>query len=104
MLVREALEGIPEEFRGHLANVAILVQERAASRGESDEVLLGLYEGSGNPVLLDGAHLTVPDRITLFRQPILAAASTRAEVVREIRVTLIHEIGHHFGLGEHELP
>lgn len=82
----------------------MVVQEQAAPRGESDEVLLGLYQGAGNPAVTEDAHLVVPDRITLYRQPILAAGNTRAEVIREIRTTLIHEIGHHFGLAERELP
>lgn len=107
-MVRRELDRLPEEFASRLRNVAIVVEERP--RGDRDssvraEVdLLGLYEGHALPQRGDGYHLVPPDRITLFRQPILAVASTREEVAREIRDTLIHEIGHYFGLSEEELP
>lgn len=102
-LVQEALAQLPETFLSRVENVAIVVEDDPRSPREQ-EALLGLYEGIALPHRGDGYHLTAPDRITLFRRPILATATSREEVVKEIRDTLIHEIGHYFGLDEHELP
>lgn len=104
----EALEALPAEFLSHLTNVAIVVAERPRQRdlgaAEAGESLLGLYHGTALPLRDGGYQLTPPDRITIYRQPILAAARTRQDVAREIRETLVHEIGHYFGLEERELP
>jgi predicted Zn-dependent protease with MMP-like domain len=102
-LVREALESLPGDFKDRIQNVAIVVEDDP--RPDRDhESLLGLYEGIALPYRGDGYHLAAPDRITIFRRPILAAASTRDEVIREIRDTVVHEIGHYFGVPERELP
>jgi predicted Zn-dependent protease with MMP-like domain len=103
-LIAEALDSIPTEFRAHLVNVAILVQEQIAPRENTEEIVLGTYEGAGALASIVGDGIKIPDRITLYRQPILAGCTSRSEVIQEIRDTLIHEIGHHFDLDEHELP
>ena len=108
-LVEEALAGLPTEFRRRLDNVAIVVEdwpsdaEERAGHG-ADGPLLGLYQGT--PFALRGTdyHLVPPDRIILFRGPILALCRSRAEVLREVRDTVVHEVGHYFGLSEDELP
>ncbi|MFN0072575.1 MAG: metallopeptidase family protein [Chloroflexota bacterium] len=104
-LVQNAISELPLEFRQRLHNVAVTVAEFPPSgTGTSEEELFGLYEGIALPDRSDGAHLVAPDRITIYRQPILAACRTREEACREIRDTVVHEIGHYFGLGELELP
>jgi predicted Zn-dependent protease with MMP-like domain len=108
-LVAEALAAIPPEFQRRLRNVAVVVEDwpsaeqRARHPGPVGGTLFGLYEGTPLPSRGD-YHLAVPDRIVVFRGPILAACADRAETVREVRDTVIHEIGHFFGLPEEELP
>ena len=109
-LVAEVVEGLPSRFREKLANVAVVVAEHPTSDATHavglppcDE-LLGLYEGTPYGERGSGYHLVVPDRITIYRQPILAACQTEAEVRDEIRTTVLHEIGHYFGLSDDDLP
>ena len=109
-LVLVALEELPSEFRQRLENVAVVVEEwpRADSRGrlgsDSDGMILGLYDGVSLLQRGSDYHLSVPDRITIYRGPILALCRNQAELVREVRDTVLHEVGHYFGLGDHELP
>lgn len=110
-VVVEALDALPEEFRERLANVAVVVEEqpepaRVAALGlPTGQTLLGLYEGVPHHRRTGGYHLAVPDRITLYRQPILAQVGTGdREAIREtVRRTVIHEVAHHFGIGDAEL-
>jgi len=98
-LVADALDGIPEELGRLIDNVAVFVRE-----GDGDPNLLGLYEGVP---LTNRAGYGIgggmPDRITIFRRPILLRCATEAEVVELVRVTVVHEIGHHFGIDDHRL-
>ncbi|MGE3273169.1 MAG: metallopeptidase family protein [Chloroflexota bacterium] len=115
-IVSEVVSSLPEQFRARLDNLAIIVAEwptdedndvGVRQRGvEPDEAtdLLGLYQGVPYGERMRGYHLAVPDQITIYRQPILAACRSEAEVREEIRQTVLHEIGHYFGLDEHELP
>lgn len=109
-LVREALAELPPTFGRRLDNVAVLVAERP-SRAQlaslslgPHETLFGLYEGTPLGERGTGYHLALPDRITIFRQPIVEACGTSREIKEEIRLTVIHELGHHFGLGDEDLP
>jgi predicted Zn-dependent protease with MMP-like domain len=105
-LVAEALEALPADFRDKLSNVAVVVAERPSS-AEGEAVgrdLLGLYRGIPYGQRGVGYHLVPPDRITIYREPILAACRTPAEVREEVRKTVLHEIGHYFGLSEADLP
>jgi predicted Zn-dependent protease with MMP-like domain len=112
-LVEEALSGLPAEFLPYLKNVAIEIEEEP-----SDEVLqavgmdphdsgelLGLYAGRslrGESFFDAGGQL--PDRVYIYCGPILRACRTKADVVREVQDTVIHEIGHHFGLSDEDMP
>ncbi len=97
-LVGEALDTIPDELARHMDNVAVTVRDNGY------EGLLGLYEGVPLTARADyGVGGVMPDRITIFRRPILDLCSTEAEVVRQVRVTVIHEVGHHFGIDDDRL-
>ena len=103
--VREAVNDLPGEFREKLANVAIVVEAwpPSSADSESDGALLGLYQGIPLGHRGSGYHLVLPDRITIYSGPILANWHTRVDVIREIRATVVHEIGHYFGLSDAEL-
>jgi len=105
-VLQDVLEQIPEAFRYALENVAIVVEEEP-DEPESDGELLGLYEGIPLPDRVVG-HVGLPDRIRIFRGPILRMCGSddgsNEQVAREIRDTLIHELGHHMGLEEDEMP
>jgi predicted Zn-dependent protease with MMP-like domain len=99
-LVGEALDSIPDELAAYMDNVAVFVRDRSAVRG-----LLGLYQGV--PLTSRGNHYGVgggtPDRITIFREPILRRCRTEEQVVEQVRITVVHEIAHHFGIGDRRL-
>ena len=105
-LALRAYSQLPADLLGKLQNVDIVVEEwpsheEAGLAGEH-ETLFGLYQGW--PLTeRDSIGPALPDRIVIFRQPILRACETRAEAVREIRVTLWHEIGHYLGMSEEDL-
>lgn len=110
-LVAEALDRLPPEFGELLDNVAVVVEDEPSEEdlrevgldaSEGDE-LLGLYQGT--PLDARGFEYGgLPDRVVIYRGPILRIAHTRAEVIREVRETVLHELGHHFGLEEDDLP
>lgn len=106
-----ALAEMPKEFRDKLDNVAIFVEDFPTREQvikfrlrEERIMLLGLYEGI--PQTQRGRYGiggAVPDKITLFRQPILSVVKNQTELVKQIKDTLYHEIGHHFGMSEEEI-
>lgn len=111
-LVAAALDDLPEWVRGRVNNVAVVVEERPGRQHLSrlgfapDQSLLGLYEGVSHLERGGGYHLVTPDRITLYRQPILAEVDPRAGIEgikREVRKTIVHEVAHHFGMDDPEL-
>jgi predicted Zn-dependent protease with MMP-like domain len=100
-LVAEALDSIPDELADRMENVAVQVHDDAAIRG-----LLGLYEGIPLTDRENYGGMVMPDRITIYRRPICAICTTEDEVREQVRVTVIHEVGHHFGIDDarlHEL-
>lgn len=109
-LARKALEELPEEFRRLMRNVAIVVEdfpskEDAREAGIPREELLGLFAGvahAGQDLFFD-LPPPLPDRIVLYQRNIEALCSSEEELVEEIRLTLLHEVGHYFGLSEEEL-
>ncbi len=105
-LVRQAYRQLPPHIRQVLDNLDVAVENRPA--GQDLELapdggsLFGLY--TGVPLPERGSSLpSLPDRIVIYRYPILRSCSSRAEVVREVRITLWHEVGHYLGLEEHDL-
>ena len=101
-LVTQALNGLPRTFREKLTNVAIIVDDRPPEEPESGGLLLGLFHGiprTEKSVLFSSP----PDRIFLYQRNIEAVCASDAQVRRQIRETLLHEVGHYFGLSEDEL-
>ena len=100
-MVSVALDGLPDQLGRLMRNVAVTVQHEPGPPG-----LLGLYEGVPLTSRTTGYSAVLPDRITIYRQAICAICSTEAEVAAEVRRTVIHEVGHHFGITDarlHEL-
>jgi predicted Zn-dependent protease with MMP-like domain len=108
-LVREALADIPAEFRNALDNIAIVVEDEPTLEQlhevdlEPPDTLLGLYEGTPLPERAWAHGNVLPDKVTLFQGPIEDASEDEDDVVVAIGETLIHEIGHYFGLSEEEI-
>lgn len=108
--VADALDAVPDEFADRVVNVAFLVEEVAEGGN-----LLGRYEGVplpsrrayGGPAAgafgVGSGSVTMPDRIVLFRRTICAACSTEDEVRALVYATVVHELGHYFGLGDERL-
>jgi predicted Zn-dependent protease with MMP-like domain len=97
-LVGDALDGIPPDLGRLMENVAVVVADRSRVRG-----LLGLYEGV--PLTRRGNDYfgVMPDKITIFREAICAMCSTEEQVVAQVRITVVHEVGHHFGIDDRRL-
>ena len=109
-LVQRGFQELPAKVRGVLENVAILVEDRPSIEDQEEagvgyggaDQLFGLYTGVPLPER-EGGLPPIPDTITLFQRPIESACSSRHEIVREIRVTLLHEVGHYLGMSEGDL-
>jgi predicted Zn-dependent protease with MMP-like domain len=97
--VADALDGVPEDLARQMRNVVILVEDDPPGGAR----LLGLYEGTPLTQRGDGWAGSLPDRITIFRNPILAYCHSEQQVVDEVRITVIHEIAHHFGIDDARL-
>jgi predicted Zn-dependent protease with MMP-like domain len=108
-LVAHAVRSLPPPFLEKLENVDVVVESAPTSEDLEDaglgegETLLGLYQGVPQSERGTWYSNVLPDRIVIYQRPIEAVAQTRREIREEIRVTLMHEIGHHFGLDEDEL-
>ena len=108
-LVSEAVALIPKRFRREMRNLALVVEEEP-SRALLDEMeieppdsLYGLYQGIPLPERSWGQGNQLPDKITLFQRPIEADCEDEDEIRAMIGETLIHEVGHYFGLSEEEI-
>lgn len=100
--VAEALDGIPSELTALMDNVVVLVEDEPPP----GEDLLGLYDGVPLTERDSGYTFAQPDRILVFRGPLVRMCRTSEELVEEVRVTVVHEIAHHFGIDDaalHEL-
>jgi predicted Zn-dependent protease with MMP-like domain len=100
-LVSEALDTVPPELADLMDNVVIFVEDDAPP---DDPQLLGLYEGT--PLTERDAWYaagTLPDRISIYRNPILAVCDSEEDIVEEVRITVVHEIAHHFGIDDDRL-
>jgi predicted Zn-dependent protease with MMP-like domain len=100
-LVGDALDGIPDDLARLMDNVAVIVDDGVPGGG-----LLGRYEGvplTERDAWYGAGGLTMPDRITIFRRPICAICASEDEVVEQVKVTVVHEVAHHFGIDDRRL-
>ena len=116
-LVEEALEGLPEQFAARLENVDVVVEGEPSRRTlremeiPAGGTLFGLYQGIPQTERTTAYGAVLPDRIIIYREPILDEADATCpkdgdfdEAVRQcVRKTVLHEIGHHFGLSDEDL-
>ncbi|HLE29219.1 MAG TPA: metallopeptidase family protein [Anaerolineales bacterium] len=103
-IAEAVLDELPPDLRAEAETVVLEIADQATpEQTQGRGALLGLYEGV--PLVERHADSTLlqPDRITLFREPLQALARTEVELRRQIRKTLIHELGHFFGFDEDEL-
>ena len=110
-LVARALSLLPLDFERHMDNVSVVIRDRpdrellasvGADPDDPHDTLFGLYEGVP---LTERRHddMLLPDQITIFRRPLLEYCRSEEEVVDEVRITVLHEIGHFFGMDEERL-
>ena len=103
-LVARALDSLPSHIGAMLDNVEIVVEDEPTPEQQGgDNALFGLYEGIPLAARDSGYAMTLPDRIIIFRRPLERACRSPAEIAREVRITVLHELGHHFGFDEDRL-
>ncbi|HEX7706833.1 MAG TPA: metallopeptidase family protein [Thermoanaerobaculia bacterium] len=107
-VVEEAIAGIPPEFATLLRNISVVVEEEPSDEDldlleDDGGELLGIYRGVALTERTHDMLPTLPDQIAIFRGPILRVSRNRREAIDEIRDTVIHELGHYFGLDDHEM-
>lgn len=105
-LVTDALRGLPPHIAGMLSNVDVVVEDEPTARqlarlGEG-QTLFGLYEGIPQTERA-GYNFALPDKITIFRGPLVRECDDEEEIAREVRVTVLHELAHHFGFDEDQV-
>lgn len=96
-LVDQALEQIPEELVNLIDNCVVVIEDDVP---EGFEPMLGLYEGIPLTERDSGYDAALPDKITIFKNPLLRFVDSEEELVEEVIITVIHEIAHHFGIDE----
>ncbi len=97
-MVREALDGLPAELGELMSNVAVTVEHDEGPAG-----LLGLYRGIPLTRRTASYAGVLPDRITIYRRSICAVCHSEQDVVEQVRRTVVHEVGHHFGITDARL-
>lgn len=104
-LVAEALDGLPPRFAERLRNVAVMVEARPSHEiaAELGGDILGLYQGASEMDQSPMAAYELPEIVVIYQQNIEAVCRNDAEIIEEVRKTVIHEIGHHFGLSDAEM-
>ncbi len=109
MLVDQALDEVPEAFLPYLDGLAIDIEpmpDRPTLRSvgmPNPRALLGLYHGTPLTERSVEHPVRYPDRIVIYQDNIQRLCRTRRQIVRQVRTTVLHEIGHHFGLDEDDL-
>ena len=108
-LVQQALADLPSPYRDWLENIDVVVERRPriqqlreAGLGPG-ETLFGLYEGIPLIDRDSGYGMVLPDKITVFQEPLEQECESDAELINEVRLTVLHELAHHFGASDEEL-
>jgi predicted Zn-dependent protease with MMP-like domain len=110
-VVEQALAELPPQFAEHLEEVPVQIELRPSRRllrsmgMEDDELLLGIYQGASllNRAETEGRGSPAPNHILIFQEDIELVSDSEQDLVREVRTTVLHEIGHHFGMDEDDL-
>ncbi len=108
-LVTQAVESLPSEFKEKLDNIDIVIEDiatpaqLAAVKVRHPLALFGLYQGIPQTKRGLNYSFVAPDKISIFKIPILYAYKTPSAIKRKVRAVVLHEIGHHFGLSEADL-
>ncbi len=108
-LVEKALEEIPEKLAGYMRDIIVEIEPMPDLHtcrkvgGTSRRGLLGLYHGTPLPDRSVEQSGRLPDRITIYQRNIERFCRTREQIIRQVRKTVLHEVGHHFGLDEDDL-
>jgi len=107
-VVEAALDSLPQEFRNRIRNVAVLVEDKPPNQpsrrsGQQRRLLLGVFHGVPTTKKSIFDLPSGPDHIVLYQKNIEAVCASEAEVREQIRLTVIHELGHYFGLDEEHL-
>jgi predicted Zn-dependent protease with MMP-like domain len=109
-LVERAIGELPELFRSRLENVVIAIEDEPTDEDyeltgtPEDEDLFGIFRGPMRTEMSWDMLPTLPPQAVVFRGPILRNTSSNREAVKEIKDTLVHELGHYFGLEDDEMP
>lgn len=108
-LVREALKTLPQKFAEKMENVEIIIEDEPSQQTRREMrlspyvTLFGLYTGIPKDKRGSGYTFVLPDKITIYQKPIEQMYKNHEEVKEQVRKTVLHEIGHHFGLSDEEL-
>ncbi len=108
-LISQAMDELPEKYISNLQNVAIVYaddptpEQREKLRLQCNETLFGLYEGIPRASRGAGYNLVLPDKITIFKNPILHNSPDETALKRNVKHTLWHEIAHHYGLNHEQI-
>ncbi len=105
-LVEEALAQLPARFRALLENVVVIVEDAPTAQrrtGPRGTLLLGSFQGVPRTQKTVFDPLPTPDRIVLYQRNIEVVCETEEEIREQVRLTVLHELGHYFGLSEDEL-
>jgi predicted Zn-dependent protease with MMP-like domain len=109
-LVEKAIEQLPTEFQGRIENVVIAVEDEPSDEDyeltntPDDEELFGIFRGPMRTEMSFDMLPGLPPQVVVFRGPILRNTRNSGEAVKEIKDTLVHELGHYFGLEDDEMP
>jgi predicted Zn-dependent protease with MMP-like domain len=106
-LVADALDELPEPFASHLSNVDVVVEDEPSSEQlaplRRGSTLFGLYQGIPQTERGGGYSFVMPDKISIFRGPLMRACTSEDELREEVARTVVHEIAHHFGISDDRL-
>ena len=99
-IVEEALGHVPQPLRDRMDNVVIVVEDEP---GPDDGDVLGIYRGIDLTRRDDSYQFVMPDEIVIFQGPLERMCRTREDLVRQVRITVVHEVAHHFGISDERL-
>ena len=108
-LINESMDELPQEYIRNMKNVVVTFddnpsqEQRAKQKLRPDQTLFGLYEGVPLTQRGSGYNLVLPDKITIFKQPLSRASYDLPTLKKHVKHTLWHEIAHHFGLGHNRI-